>query len=68
MCEYCKQDKDGYVKTLKQIKGNNYSKITADIYKSLFDGFVLVASQKAYDTYFKINYCPMCGRKLVDEC
>ena len=61
MCEYCKKSKSLYYD-----KGNP---IIREVYIEL-DGTMSVASHISdnhtmhYGINFKINYCPMCGRKI----
>jgi hypothetical protein len=62
-CPFCTEDFDGYVRMLpREGIGNAY------IHCSAFDGGSLNFSGK-YNTKAKIriNFCPMCGRKLVTE-
>ena len=54
MCNYCKEDFDGY---RSQFKGGSY------ISWSCLHGWHLVINGK---NNF-INYCPMCGERLSDK-
>lgn len=60
MCDYCREDRDGYVSYLPRVGTGN-----ARIYKSPFKGWVVRVSGPHY-TYFEIpiDFCPKCGRKL----
>ena len=64
MCEYCEEDKDGYVKFLpKCVKGFN-----AYIYKTRMNtsrSFLTIRGAYSKEGIFNINFCPMCGKKLV---
>lgn len=60
---YCHEDSDGYVLMLpREGIGNAY------IHRSKFDGCTINFSGK-YNTKakIKINFCPMCGRKLRED-
>ena len=51
-CEYCHEDLDGYVKPIEK---NAHAYVAADS---------LVVSFARQVRVCKINYCPMCGRRL----
>lgn len=64
MCEFCKKiamNDDEYMK-------KRYDCVDF-IYKDAKDGFVLLidTGDSGCLGYIKINYCPMCGRKLAEE-
>lgn len=62
MCEYCEEDKDGYVKFLpKCVRGFN-----AYIYKSMNTPRLTIRGAYSKEGIFNINFCPMCGKKLVN--
>lgn len=62
MCDFC----DGKAKRIE----NGYTYGNARIEKSS-DGIYSLHFDNSGDEYgdgqFEINYCPMCGRKLVEE-
>ena len=53
-CEYCKEDMEG-----KQIEGEGIIETLVD------ECFLYVWCECGYRRIFEINYCPICGRKLV---
>ena len=55
MCEYCQEDKEGYVTTLDK-NGHFY------IHKSS-----IYANWYGHKIEISINFCPRCGKKMVDE-
>lgn len=70
MCEYCEKKKDLVNSYELSKKNDNYHGIDASI-----DGNIVYITASA-DVYepggyeeitFRINYCPMCGRKIVEE-
>ena len=72
MCEFCRQWKDENTICGKDIKINPCASATdlsdAQIIKNANDkkaGIVIFKQCKA-GGYFDINFCPMCGRKLVN--
>lgn len=73
MCEFCRQRKDENTIYGKDIKINQCASATdlsyAKIIKNVNDekaGIIIFKQCKA-GGYFDINYCPMCGRKLVED-
>lgn len=61
-CEYCDGDSDGYVKFLpKALKGFN-----ASVHKGSMNEVKLLISGAGQKGSFNINFCPMCGKKLID--
>lgn len=54
MCDFCNETKE---------KGFEYE--SPCVVKN-DDGEYEVYFHGLYEEYFKINYCPMCGRKLVE--
>lgn len=67
MCEYCQGDK--FI-----IDGRKYDyrfDTCAGIDVHVEDGMLMVESVKMQGSYqekeTKINYCPMCGRKLTED-
>lgn len=51
MCEYCENEK-----SIRSVNWNGYGQINIDKNGNLYG---------KDDEVFKINYCPMCGRRLV---
>ena len=65
VCEYCMEDRDGYVSYLPKLKKGFNAFIC---YVGFFGKPHIRVSGKYYnDGAFEIKYCPMCGRKLVKE-
>jgi len=60
-CEYCKNGKPIENKT------NDYIFINNDVDNSKIIEIEADINEYRYNCYFKINYCPMCGRKLDKE-
>ena len=58
-CEYCHEDSDGHVMPLEK---NCHAFIRFGM-----DGWELSLNAKGWHGETKINYCPMCGRKLKHE-
>lgn len=58
-CEYCNEDSDGYVKPLEK---NGHAFVWFGM-----NGWVLNLRAKGWRNEVKINYCPMCGRRLNHE-
>ena len=56
ICEYCHEDFDKYVKPIEK---NGHAYIHFGM-----NGWCLELSAKGWHGETKINYCPMCGRKL----
>lgn len=70
MCEYCKKIINN--KRILDIDNDKETYIEIDWQKVL--GYMLYVEIEGQDNdgykpsqFFKINYCPMCGRKLVKE-
>lgn len=60
-CDYCVGDRDDYVKFLpKDNKGFN-----GCIRKSSIDKPKLIVTGTLIEARFYINFCPMCGKKLI---
>lgn len=55
-CEYCHKDSDGYVKPIEK---NCHAFIRFGM-----NGWEISLSAKGWHGETKINYCPMCGRRL----
>ena len=55
-CDYCHEDSDGYVKPIEK---NCHAAIHFGM-----NGWCLELRAKGWHGETKINYCPMCGRKL----
>lgn len=55
-CEYCHEDADGYVKPIEK---NNHAFVRFGE-----NGWELDLKANGWHGETKINYCPMCGRKL----
>ena len=63
LCAYCHEDRDGYFQMLPR-EGNG----NAFINWGVFDHWVLEFSGKyQVKAKIKINFCPMCGRKLKED-
>lgn len=60
-CKYCQGDREGFVNYLPKMhgKGNAYLAKGNDL------GFLKVSAPYGNAIAYRINYCPMCGRKLV---
>lgn len=56
-CPYCREDADGYVKPLEK---NRH----AAIHFSAIDDWHIALKANGWRGRARINYCPMCGRKL----
>ena len=58
-CDYCHEDIDGYVKPLEK---------NCHVYIRPYsiNGAILRVNVRRWDKSIKINFCPMCGRKLTD--
>ena len=56
ICEYCHEDFDKHVKPIEK---NGHAYIHFGM-----NGWCLELSAKGWNGETKINYCPMCGRKL----
>lgn len=59
MCEYCQEDFDGYYRTLDK---NGHICIFDMPYEK-----ILEVKWYGHKIKININYCPMCGIKLVKE-
>lgn len=55
-CEYCNYDRDDYISCLDK---------QAHIYLAPYE-HMLKVKYYGHKIQVKINYCPMCGRKLVE--
>lgn len=71
MCEYCAYDYEEYPKKEKysKIKSENedvYAFIDRKRKKLIFRCFVDCEDPYTAEGAIKINYCPICGRKLHD--
>lgn len=80
MCEYCKESKslfyNRYSKDVREVYIEQDSSITIasnnfdeeDYEKSLKIGFSNSEASKMaqYSYNIKINYCPMCGKKIIE--
>lgn len=55
-CIYCHEDSDGYVKPIEK---NGHAFVRFGM-----NGWVLELKAKGWHEETKIQYCPMCGRKL----
>lgn len=76
MCDFCRKWHSKNTICGSEIKVNQYdnnivsSLTNAQILKNIGDkkaGIVLFSNSNIPVGYFDIEYCPMCGRKLVDE-
>lgn len=56
-CPYCREDSDGYVKPLEK-------NCHAAIHFSAIDDWHISIKANGWRGIAKINYCPMCGRRL----
>ena len=59
ICPYCFTDSDGYVLPLEK---NGHAFIRFGM-----NGWEIDISAKGWHGSAKIRYCPMCGRKLMEE-
>ena len=59
ICPYCTTDSDGYVLPIER---NCHAFIRFGM-----DGWTISMSAKGWHGDAKINYCQMCGRKLMGE-
>lgn len=63
MCEFCngkkKKIENGYTYGRAYIESTNYG----NYYKLCYDN----SGEEYGEGEFEINYCPICGRKLVEE-
>lgn len=73
MCEFCSYKNNTFIIYGKEIKINKCAKETdlteAQVMRNRDDevpGIVIYKGHSAAG-YFDINYCPICGRKLVEE-
>lgn len=70
MCEFCKKIEIGIPKwDFCNEKSPNYSGIAIEI-RNITNNPSLVFTNSADEYgsgYIKINYCPICGRKLVED-
>lgn len=82
MCEFCEETKfkrvDGYEKGKKYTKRTKRIAYSRDYELNEVNGIILVNEDEENQLYFdnssleyargyiKINYCPICGRKLVE--
>ena len=55
-CEYCHEDSDGYVFPLEK---NGHALVRFGM-----DGWTLGVKYGTWRKNIRINYCPMCGRRL----
>ena len=58
-CEYCHEDADGYVKPIEK---NCHAFVRFGM-----KGWELSLKANGWHGETKINYCPMCGRKLAKK-
>lgn len=72
MCEFCNNKHRAIISSIKQkidvieivtagIEGGNTLKVIGTLQSSYFVGAIPLEAE------VKISYCPMCGRKLVEE-
>lgn len=59
-CLYCDGDRDDYVKFLPKANTG----FNASIHKAMNEARLVVTGEYRKGV-FRINYCPMCGKKLV---
>ncbi len=59
ICPYCTEDSDGYVMPLEK---NGHAFISFGMM-----GWEIAMKAKGWHGSAKIEYCPMCGRKLMKE-
>lgn len=64
MCEYCEN-----INNNKKLVDTylNKQKIEINIDKAFNDYILIATIDNKYSTCVKINYCPNCGRKLIDD-
>ena len=75
MCKYCVEREDGTIKgkdfILEKTAGyeNNYMIHDSWLLKMKNDrkAAIMFTTYNTNGVFFNINYCPICGRKLVDE-
>lgn len=58
-CDYCHEDVDGYVKPIEK-NGHTFVRFG-------MNGWELELKAKGWHGEIKIQYCPMCGRKLKND-
>ena len=58
-CEYCHEDRDGYVMPLEK---NGHAFIT---YSPIDGGFVLSIKYGSWRKNVPVKFCPVCGRRLT---
>ena len=72
MCKFCNNEPRAIIQSIKQktdvieivtagIEGGNTLKVIGTLQSSHFVGFIPLEAET------KISYCPICGRKLVEE-
>lgn len=65
VCKYCEGDRDDYVSFLPKLKkGCNAFVSTVG---HMGQPHLVVSLRNYREGEFVINYCPMCGKKLVKE-
>ena len=58
-CDYCHEDADGYIKPIEK---NGHAFVRFGI-----NGWELQLKAKGWYGEAKIQYCPMCGRRLKND-
>ena len=70
MCKYCQNvsynndNLDEGEIALGNVKAHYYQWIFK---KQMYTGLVIAYDNVVFEQHIPISYCPMCGRKLVDE-
>lgn len=71
MCEFCSFDEDGWaVSKEKQLNLGVLGKTTLGLdftKKAIYASLCSNETPLSGEVKVKVNYCPMCGRKLVEE-
>lgn len=65
LCPYCHTDRDGYTQLLPR-EGNG--QVSLHWHHPAFGGWMLHFTGRNHTRMkIKINFCPMCGRKLKED-
>lgn len=62
-CDYCQGDREGFVTKLPKTKGQG----SAYIFDSFWGSVLQIRLPFHKVNEYEINYCPMCGRKLMGK-
>jgi len=66
-CKYCEQPRDSNEVMIGKRLDNDLGVIDACIVLNPNNGIYLFMEVKGDTDYIDINYCPMCGRKLIED-